>query len=272
MKLIKKIITRLFPKNTMDYNSFQSTPVEVSELDGVRSMHIGSVTIQSSMKISDPYELVLDYTKVMALASVFLNNPSKILCLGLGGGTMPKFFYKHFPKSIIKVIEINPQVINIAKYFFNLPEESINFKVIQYDGIVFIKNTKSKYDLVLSDVFESYGLPDAFSSISYFKSCKNILSDQGIFLINLWGSDPKTILYIRHLKSVFNHNVVHVKSDKTGNIVVMAFKNKQIELKTDFIRKKIKSLEKKFNLDLMVYFNQLIKNNSKSSSGKIGFN
>ncbi len=57
--------------------------------------------------------------------------------------------------------------------------------------------TDRKYDLFLSDAFEEYGLPEVFCTLAYFESCKNILSDEGIFVINLWGSDPKTpILWI----------------------------------------------------------------------------
>ena len=37
--------------------------VEVSEKDGIRSLHLGSETVQSSMRLADPTELVLSYTR-----------------------------------------------------------------------------------------------------------------------------------------------------------------------------------------------------------------
>ena len=37
--------------------------VDVSESNGVRALHLGSVTIQSAMRIKDPFALELTYTR-----------------------------------------------------------------------------------------------------------------------------------------------------------------------------------------------------------------
>jgi spermidine synthase len=60
MLFIKKIIGKLFLADEA-LNKFEDMQVEVSEQDGIISMHIGSVTIQSSMQIDKPFHLVLDY-------------------------------------------------------------------------------------------------------------------------------------------------------------------------------------------------------------------
>mgnify|MGYP000067648655 CR=1 FL=1 len=272
MKTLKKIITNLFSINLNDDLFFKDTPVEVSEADGIRSMHIGSVTIQSSMNINSPYSLELDYTQAMALVTLFLNNPSEILFIGLGGGTMQKFFHRAFTKSKLTVLEVNPQVINIAKHFFRLPKESSRFKIIEGDGINYIASTDCKYDLFLSDAFEEYGLPETFCTLTYFESCKKILSDDGIFVINLWGSDPKTPIYINRIMDVFNQQVFYVQSDKPGNIIVFGFNYLLPSLKESAVKKKLKLLERKFNLKLMLYFNRLIKNSSIHPSDNALFN
>ena len=272
MKTLKKIITNLFSINLNDDLFFKDTPVEVSEADGIRSMHIGSVTIQSSMNINSPNLLELDYTQAMALVTLFLNNPSKILFIGLGVGTMQKFFHRAFTKSKLTVLEINPQVINIAKHFFKLPQESSRFQIIEGDGIHYVGATDRKYDLFLSDAFEEYGLPEVFCTLAYFESCKNILSDEGIFVINLWGSDPKTPIYINRIMSAFNQQVFYVQSDKPGNVIVFGFNYPLPSLTESAVKIKLKSLEKKFNLKLMVYFNRLIINSSIHPSDNALFN
>ncbi len=77
MVLVKKIISKFFNYREPDTNSdFMDCSVDVSELDGVRSMHIGSETIQSSMNIADPFFLELNYTKVMSLCFIFNSLPS----------------------------------------------------------------------------------------------------------------------------------------------------------------------------------------------------
>ena len=73
--------------------------VEVSEQDGIRSMHLGSDTVQSSMRLDDPSALVLSYTRAMMAFLLFRPRPAHLLMLGLGGGSLPKFVYKHFPEA-----------------------------------------------------------------------------------------------------------------------------------------------------------------------------
>lgn len=272
MKYFKEFINKLSSFNLNDDLLFENTPVEVSEANGIRSMHIGSVTIQSSMKINNPASLELDYTVAMALVSLFLNKPLEILFIGLGGGTMQKFFYRVFPKSKLIILEINPQVIKIAKHYFKLPKESSRFKIIKGDGINYVKSTDSKYDLLLSDAFEEYGLPEVFCTLEYFENCKNILSNEGIFVINLWGSDPKTPIYINRIMNVFDQQVLYVQSDKPGNVIVFGFNYLLPSLKEHALMKKLKSLEKKFNLELMLYFDRLVENSSVHPSDNALFN
>jgi spermidine synthase len=268
----KELIYRVCQENILNSpsSSFEDMQVEVSEQDGVISMHIGSITIQSSMRLDNPYHLELDYTQAMSMAALFLENPKEILCIGLGGGTMPKFFYRLYSKTKLTILELNPKVIQIAKHFFKLPI-SKRFNIIQSDGIQYIYEVDKKYDLLISDAFEDYGLPDEFCTISYFESCRNVLSEKGIFMINLFGSDPKTPLYRDRINLVFDQQVLYVESSKPGNIIVFAFNEKNVEYIIDILRQKIKSLEINYDLDLMLYFSRIIKNNKRGTSKKIRF-
>ena len=226
----KELIHRVRKENILNSrsSSFEDMQVEVSEQDGVISMHIGSITIQSSMRLDAPYHLELDYTQAMSMAALFLESPKEILCIGLGGGTMPKFFYRLFGKTKLTILELNPKVIQVAKHFFKLPI-SKRFNILQGDGIKYIKNVEKKYDLLISDAFEDYGLPDDFCTISYFESCRKVLSEKGVFMINLFGSDPKTPLYRDRINLVFDQQVLYLESSKPGNVIVFAFNEKNVE-------------------------------------------
>jgi len=268
----KELIHRICKENILSSRSsiFEDMQVEVSEQDGVISMHIGSITIQSSMRLDNPYHLELDYTQAMSMAALFLESPKEILCIGLGGGTMPKFFYRLFTNAKLTILELNPKVIQIAKHFFKLPI-SKRFNILQGDGVQYINEVDKKYDLLISDAFEDYGLPDEFCTISYFESCRNVLSEKGVFMINLFGSDPKTPLYRDRINLVFDRQVLYVESNKLGNVIVFAFNEKNVEYLIDILKQKIKSLEINYDLDLMLYFSRLIKNNKRGSSKKIRF-
>ena len=90
-------------------------------------------------------------------------------------------------------------------------------------------------------------------------------------MINLWGSDPKTPIYRDRINLVFDQQVLYVESRKPGNIIVFAFNEKNVVFTINILRKKIKSLEESYGLDLMLYFSRLVKNNKRGTSKEIRF-
>ena len=267
----KKIISKLFGyHNSPSFNELQQVPVEISERNGIRSLHIGTDTTQSSMNIKDPFSLELNYTKVMALSMLFSPAPGNILTIGLGGGSMPKFYFKHCQKCSITVLEVHQQVISAAYTYFELPNDS-RLNVVKGDGISYMVNNNAIYDILLSDAFDEYGIPDVFTTEEYFTLCKSRLSEQGIFIINLWGSDTNTPSYINKIKKIFNNLVLSVPSGNPGNMIVMAFKNTPNEVRIPELKDKIKLLEKKIGLELMVYFNRLIESNTSIDAHRLKF-
>ena len=267
----KKIISKLFGyHNSPSFNELQQVPVEISERNGIRSLHIGTDTTQSSMNIKDPYYLELNYTKAMALSMLFSPAPENILIIGLGGGSMPKFYFKHCQKCSITVLEVHQQVISAAYTYFELPNDS-RLNVVKGDGISYMVDNNAIYDILLSDAFDEYGIPDVFTTEEYFSLCKSRLSERGIFIINLWGSDTNTPSYINKIKKIFNNLVLSVPSGNPGNMIVMAFKNTPNEVRIPELKDKIKLLEKKIGLELMVYFNRLIESNTSIDAHRLKF-
>ena len=271
MSMSKKIISKFFSyQQSPSFTELQDEPVEVSEVDGVRSLHIGTDTIQSSMRIKDPFFLELNYTKVMALSLLFNDTPNHILTIGLGGASMQKFYYKHCKEAHITALELHQQVINVAYAYFELPEDP-RLDVIQGDGISFMVKHEQAYDIILSDAFDEYGIPDVFTSKEYYTLCKSRLTDQGFFMINLWGSDPDTPQYIETIKAVFRGQVLFVPAGNPGNIIVMAFRKSPKELGIPALKDKIKIIEQMIGVELMVYFNRLLENNASKDSHQLKF-
>ena len=183
---------------------------------------------------------------------------------------MPKFFYRQAKQSITTVLELNPQVIHVARCYFNIPDTK-RFNIIHGDGINFMTNDQGLYDILLSDAFDDIGLPEFFCTTEYFSICRSRLSPHGIFMINLWGSDPKTTLFIDRIRSVFDERVLFAAAGNPGNIIVFAFNNEPSELRIAPLKLRIKELEKKFGFNLMVYFNRLIESNAAGNARRIKF-
>ena len=125
--------------------------VRVAEERGIRSLYLGSDTIQSSMRLSDPTELVLTYTHAMMGFLLCLPSaPAAILHIGLGGGSLPRFCHARLPDTRNIAVELNPEVIAVARSLFALPEDE-RLRVIQGDGVQFVGERTAEFDAVLVD-------------------------------------------------------------------------------------------------------------------------
>ena len=207
---------------------------------------------------------------MIALSLIFNPNPAKILFLGLGGGSLQKFFFKYCEKSFTKTIEINPQVIQVAKSYFFIPD-SDRLEIIHDDGVDYLNNHKDTYDLIVSDAFDDEGLPDIFKEEKYYELCHSRLTKNGIFVINLWGSDPKSKLYIKKIKMIFNNQVLFAAADNPGNVIVFAFKTLPKELRVEQLKEQVKSLENKTSAALMIFYNRLIESAPSINGHRLNF-
>jgi spermidine synthase len=198
--------------------------VEVIEVDGVRSLYLGSVTIQSSMRTKTPFALELAYSRGMMGFMLFTQTAKHVLSIGLGGGSVPKFIHAFCPKITQTVVEINPQIISTARSHFFLPDNDERLNVIEGDGLAYLANHLNSADVLMIDAFDSVGIPPDFCSQDFFDTCEQVLSHNGIFVINLWGSDKNFDIYLRRIEQSFDDKVLMLPTGKPGNIVVFGFK------------------------------------------------
>lgn len=202
--------------------------VEIAEMNGVRSLYIDTNTIQSSMKVDDPFALVLNYSRGMMGFKLFRKSASHLLMIGLGGASLAKYLWKNCPDITQKVIELNPEVIAIARQHFHLPDNDARLQVVQGDGLDYLRlqsqeATNTQPDILMLDVFDGFGVPPDFYSQAFFDDCAAVLNEQGMVVLNLWGSDKNFSIYWERLKTSFNGKLLKLPTGKPGNIVVFAF-------------------------------------------------
>ena len=66
-----------------------TTPIEIREDSGVRTLHFGSEWIQGAMRIARPWNLELEYTREMMASLLLLQEaPRKVLLIGLGSASL----------------------------------------------------------------------------------------------------------------------------------------------------------------------------------------
>lgn len=248
------------------FRSAMQANVEISEVDGIRSLYIDTNTIQSSMQLKDPYALVLAYSRGMMGFLLFKSQVKKTLMIGLGGGSVSKYIWKHCPNISQQIIEINPQVIQIARSHFEVPENDARFEVLEADGLTHLAQLAQEDDQALPDVlmidaFDGAGIPPDFCTQAFFDDCAAALKRDGLFVINLWGSDKKFDVYWKRMAISFNGKLLKLPTGKPGNIIVFGFNGivKPISMAT--LKARAQALSAHANIDFSAYVDTLYTHN-----------
>lgn len=91
------------------------------------------------------------------MASSLLLCPPKdkqpsILVLGLGGGCLPNFLKQAYPEASITAVDIDSEVIKIAKEYFKLNEA---IQTVEQDGVEYVQTCQpASYDYIFVDIDE----------------------------------------------------------------------------------------------------------------------
>ncbi len=173
------------PGLVLDMDSFYNH-IHVADESGTRYMDFDNLR-QSAMLLSDPWELRLRYTRFLALALAFQPEPKHVLILGLGGGSFPKRLYRDFPQVVVDVVDIDPEIIAIAKRYFQVPEDS-RLRLHRRDGRRFLQETPNKYDLIFLDAYNSDTIPFHLTTREFYREIEAHLAPGGFVVSNIIGA------------------------------------------------------------------------------------
>ena len=82
-----------------------------------------------------------------------MQEETRILVIGLGGGVLTSYLQQVFPTAVVDAIELDPAVVDIALKFFGL-QVSERCAVHVADGLDFIQQARAaeeRYDIVVID-------------------------------------------------------------------------------------------------------------------------
>ena len=225
--------------------------VEVSERDGIRSLHLGDDTVHSAMRINAPSDLELAYTRSMMAFLLFLRDPKHILMIGLGGGSLLKFVHYTMPEIKTTVVEINAQVVAVAQSHFFVPPEDERFKLEIADGSQYVPANPASADVLMLDGYDANHHVESLASQAFYDSCADALTENGILVVNLWGSDDRFDAYLKRIETSFNGLVLCLPAEKRGNIIVFAFKKTPGMTRWADLRERAKELESRYGLEFL---------------------
>jgi spermidine synthase len=235
--------------------------VYVSERHGVRSLHIGSDTVQSSMRLSRPNDLELSYTRSMMAFLLFVPHPAEILMIGLGGGSLAKFVVQHLTHARTRVVEVNPRVVAIARRSFQVPEDGPTFEVITADGAAYVQREDVSADVLVVDGYEADAYVEELANPTFYDACRRRLNPNGMMVVNLWGGDRQFYTLVKSIEDAFPGGTLCLPAERPGNVIVFGFQRKPGPLRWKDLIARAELLEREQGLEYPRFVESLKKMN-----------
>ena len=142
-------------------------------------------------------------------------NPQKLLILSGGAGGVINEALKHPSIETLEYAELDPLIINLLKKFTTpLTESEFNdsrVSIKHMDGRLFLKTTRTNYDLIFIGVTEPSNLQtNRFFTKEFFSLARERLNEDGILVLGLSGSLSYTTVELRNLNSSIFHTLKSV--------------------------------------------------------------
>lgn len=173
---------------------------------------------QSTISLSSPSAVPMEYIRFAMLGMLLTPQHERVLMIGLGGGTFTTLLRRHYPTLWIDAVEIDPVVVEAAKSFFAVREDS-RFRIYIEDGAAFIERTQHSYDLIMLDAHTGDDIPEHLATPKLFNAVKEKLSSSGVAVLNLWDEGYKEHIVEKLFRTTFNVTA-GIRSADSFNLVL----------------------------------------------------
>jgi spermidine synthase len=214
-------------KNQRDVECDEAS-VTMSELDGVRYLHLGTPWVQGAMRIARPNQIELEYVRRMM--ACLLLRPSADLSLGhavqlgLGAGAITRFCHSVL-KMQTTVLEINPSVVAAGHMWFRLPVSNSRLQVLQQDAAAFVQNPDhaATVDVLCIDLYDHLAAGPVLDSAEFYADCARTLVPGGVLAVNLFGRSANWLQSANRIAQAMGFERVRsLQATREGNTAVIA--------------------------------------------------
>lgn len=230
-------------------------PYLIEEGDA-RSLYFSRELTQSGMRISDPTALEFAYTQKMMSVLFFVPQPKHILMLGLGGGSLAKYCYRHLPTSRITAIEIDANILAFRDQFM-IPPDDARWRVVLGDAALYLRDCVETPDVVMIDAFDRDGFSDAVCTRTFYLDVRDALAPTGAMVANMVGPKADHAVHLSLIADVFGDNIIACPVEHDGNYLVFAFRDACFEPRWRWIEGQAKAMKKRYGLDFPKFSSQL---------------
>ena len=205
-------------------------------------------TESHSIMYTNSDQLFSKYSQLYTLDNLFKPEIKNALVLGGGAYVFPVDFLKRYPEAEMTVVEIDPEVTQVARDYFRL-KDNPRLKIYHQDARIFLNKDDTTYDVIYGDAFaSSFSVPFQLTTLEALEKTSDLLVKDGVFILNMitaiqgkkskfFQAEYKTLkqvfpqIYIFPAKHYQDKNL-----DKTQNVIVVASKNPERFTKDDLLK------------------------------------
>ncbi|HMN76166.1 MAG TPA: spermidine synthase [Burkholderiaceae bacterium] len=208
--------------------SADKTAATISEIDGVRYLHLGTPWVQGAMRIARPLAIELEYVQRMMVWLLW--RPSERIAdglavqLGMGAGAITRFCHRKLRMRTLAV-EIDASVIAACRMWFRLPEDDERLAVRHEDAARWVRDAANRATVtaLCVDLYDHDAAAPVQDDAAFYAACRATLADGGVMTVNLFGRDASFAVSLERITAAFGAGCVwHLRPTREGNTVVVA--------------------------------------------------
>jgi spermidine synthase len=203
-------------------------------------------TPQSYVDLSDPLRLEYEYIRWLAAvldAAGPVGAPVRVLHLGGGALTLPRYLAATRPGSSQRVVERDAALIALVRRVLPPPRQA-GIRIRCADARAAVAGyTAARFQVVIADVFRGARVPAHLTTVEFARAVAGVLVPGGLYAVNL--TDTAGLAFTRTqvatLRSVFAGiclvaEVGVLKGRRFGNVVLVASAADGPQLPVDSLR------------------------------------
>jgi spermidine synthase len=211
-------------------------PVDTGLAELVPDQHGGWTLLldgveQSSVSLDEPRRLGFSYLRHLAAvldSTAHRHTPQRILHLGGGALSLPRYVAAVRPSAIQVVVEHDRALVALVTRVLPLPADA-DITIRIDDARTFIESTMATFDAVVVDVYQGARMPPSVSSVAFAQQVARVLDPRGVLAVNVTDLPPLigSRVQAATLKAVFADvalvtEAAMLRGRRYGNVVLLA--------------------------------------------------
>lgn len=205
---------------TIFQHPFNEQTLKVIENSQYRWFTLGGNAVQAIMSKGQPNTCVLPVPQALLIFLLWRNSAKSILNLGLGAGGLERTLM-HNHNFDITAVERQPEIINMAKEYFALPD---NVKTIADCAESFLAATKNFFDIIICDLYQQEISPEALFTIDFYLNISKKLNAKGCALVSLSVDSQQQLVELLAKLKTLRLNLALIDFTDYKNIILIISK------------------------------------------------